>query len=487
MSAQTSTSKRRKTRVAHLVVEGSFLTSTAREMLLSERPAAAWRLLTQGLVGDGAEKAAIAILEGRSRLAGDSDEGVTLEDEDPAVCLDFAAQVRQVYVGRVRIGSTWYAPRAEVVDFGPGDVPEVRGDGVVEQVESMGEALSIIRGFVQSRVAFYARQGERLVEITRTEAMPLRTARVGARVFLIFRPVNEPPFWWDEEHRPEAALEQFFAAGRVLEEESWQARFGGGVIEGEAPIEGEPPMYGRNAVSERGREARREREEVQEALSLVAWSRELASLRERILAQAGDDLMEMVVEGVTRKVPRAPFERWALDRTSLSQLAPAWEPVSPSGVKLPMDDRCHTDWLIGAGFDPSDGCAYKGALNEVSSEAREAVQENYGSFECGVLVDGPRVVGVVGKEIAVLRDLHPDNIDVVLRSRAVITQTGGQLAHLSMVAAERSIPMLRVSDALLRFPPGTELAVDASKGAITVLREPGVARRAVELEDEDAS
>ena len=37
--------------VATFVVEGAFLTETARDLMLSERPAAAWRLLAENLLG----------------------------------------------------------------------------------------------------------------------------------------------------------------------------------------------------------------------------------------------------------------------------------------------------------------------------------------------------------------------------------------------------------------------------------------------------
>lgn len=448
--------------VAHFVVTGEFLTRTARDLFLSDRPAAAYRLLSRGLQGDTVEKVAPTIIDGRSRLTGDSRKGIGVRTERKRDAEAFRKQAHYIYAGRVRIDEAWFRPRAEVVDFGPGDFPIVKDVGNVKDVETdtdgFMESLQIIRDFYRSRVAFYAREGERVVEIVRSKGMPLRSIREGARVFLIFEAVSEPPFWWDEHTSPQAAVEDFFAPGRKLQEESWKDRFT--ASEDENNLDD-------FVMDERVTE---DREEAREALRLVERRRAILEIREKILAQAGDDLFEMTIpNGPTLRVPRAPFECWALRRTSLMHMAPSWTPVSPTGLKLPLDDPFHTDWWLGAGLD-LDGSVYSGPIHDAALEAMFKVQERAGRFDVVVLSDGGLVHGVVGKDIVVVPDLHPDRIDVVTRPsvRAVITETGGQLAHLAQVASEKSITMLRVPDAMRRFVDGMILSLDPEEGRVSV-------------------
>lgn len=62
-------------------IEGAFMTRTARDVMLSDDPAKAWRLIGLSLVGDNADEAARGILDGTHRLEGVNE--MTLVDDDP--------------------------------------------------------------------------------------------------------------------------------------------------------------------------------------------------------------------------------------------------------------------------------------------------------------------------------------------------------------------------------------------------------------------
>ena len=87
-----------------------------------------------------------------------------------------------------------------------------------------------------------------------------------------------------------------------------------------------------------------------------------------------------------------------------------------------------------------------------------------------VIVDAPGsyIDGIVGEEILVVPDLRPDRLEAMLASKLVITENGGELAHLANVSREMPapIPILRVPGAMARFPVGTRLAVTPSEGRI---------------------
>ena len=216
---------------------------------------------------------------------------------------------------------------------------------------------------------------------------------------------------------------------------------------------------------------RREWHAIEEARESAEWRAELASIRERVMAQCGGEMIALRddEEKVVAEVPRAPFVCWSLHRTTLAHLMPPWRPVCESGMKLPGDDRYHSDWYFGAGFGESGGFYDRDSpLHDAALSESGRIQRELGGFQCTVLVGGDDVYGVVGHDVIVVPDLHPDRLDEVLRGRAVITEAGGAVAHLAQVARERSLPMVRVEGAMAKFRPGMSLCVLANEGRVEV-------------------
>ena len=225
------------------------------------------------------------------------------------------------------------------------------------------------------------------------------------------------------------------------------------------------------------------------------------NIRRKVLKQAAGDMMDLhTADGrKVATVPRAPFTVWALNRTSLKHLAPPWKTVAPPGLKLQMDEPAHTDWFFGATIyitpdervrarfphaetlDEAKELAsawgvklgrydfdYNGLLNEASHHEMWELQERLGDFETPVVVDAGDVTGTVGKEIVVLPDLSPDHVGKITKARGIITQVGGKVAHIAQLALERSITIMRVDDAVTRFPAGTKLTLYPGEGRIRV-------------------
>src|SRR5271170_4650888 len=121
---------------------------------------------------------------------------------------------------------------------------------------------------------------------------------------------------------------------------------------------------------------------------------QVAAIRQAVLAQAADDVMELHLEDgrLVAIVPRAPFMHWALGRTSLRHLSPPWFCISPPGMKFVNDDRHHSDWFYGAtlvdapdSFDP-DEYPYGGDVDKAAQREMFALQWRLGNFACEVLV-----------------------------------------------------------------------------------------------------
>jgi phosphohistidine swiveling domain-containing protein len=421
-------------------------------MFLSEKTIEAWRLITKGLHGGtNLERIAQDVLDGKLKFVGNETDGINAVPDNDSETEKYCEEVRYIFAGRCRIGSSWWRPRAKVEAFGPDDAHWAMQNGKRPASPFDGDGGAAAERFYKMRVQFYACDGERSVG-----------CQVGGHVeYFVFEPCGEPPWWWDKQtNDPTKALEDFLAAGRHLQMEGYAWR--GATTEKREPAKPDP----RDEERRRVRRAEEDAEEDAEADAAEASEkRRQADLRARILEQAAGDLFELKYEGGAVTAPRAPFVNWALHRTTLWHLAPPWRCVSPPGLKLINDDPYHSDWYIGAGLDLKN--VYDGKLSEAASAEMFRLQEEYGNFECAVIVGGEEVTGVVGREIVVLPDLRPERLEKLLGARAIITEAGGKMAHLAQIALERSIPIVLVPDACARYPEGARLTVSSAEGKVT--------------------
>jgi phosphohistidine swiveling domain-containing protein len=423
----------------HFRIDGDDFTRIARDFFLEERPDAAWRFITEGLMGGEpgqAEYYAKLILNGKTKLVGNETVGLEPVDDDAA---DFQKQARYIYAGRIRKEGRWWRPRAKVTNFGPEDWP--KGAVAGDRATTAGKAQ--LHEIGRQRVAHYGLKDERVFDVEGDS--------------LIFEPTGEPPHWWPVNRTTDAALKDFLAAGRKLELYGWSRRY-----QAHTKKITPPPLTDddKQAIA-----AKRAKEDEEDRKEIAAFSMKCITIGAQVVLQAGDDTFELPLEdGSTIKVPRAPFENWALRNTSLSHLAPPWKCISSPGMKMPGDDVNHTDWVLGAWQTLKS--AYEGLVKDASWTARFDLQRKLGNWECGVVVSGEDVTGEVGKDILVLSDLDPKNLEAVMKSKAVITQAGGRLAHLALVAMEHCVPILLVPDALTRYPKGARLTLSPKNGRI---------------------
>jgi hypothetical protein len=191
------------------------------------------------------------------------------------------------------------------------------------------------------------------------------------------------------------------------------------------------------------------------------------------------------------RVPRAPFELWAVAQSGGSHLVSPWKPVSPVGVKQGADDPHHTDWMLGAGLGPLDmkqGTIAQ-ELTSAAYAARGDVERRLLKFDCSVLMQGHMVKGRVHipqdpddlpsvsndglPPISVVKDAGPDWLFVALKTfqlgGAVIVERGGEMAHLvTELRASGGGAIIRKERARRLYPSGCLLTVDPSIGTITL-------------------
>lgn len=92
-----------------------------------------------------------------------------------------------------------------------------------------------------------------------------------------------------------------------------------------------------------------------DAMSDDEITAKIENWRSEILEQANGDLLtiEYEFDGKAKavEVPRACFERWALQKPKLFFLASPWNNIAPHDFKMARDNRDHSDWMIATGID----------------------------------------------------------------------------------------------------------------------------------------
>lgn len=240
----------------------------------------------------------------------------------------------------------------------------------------------------------------------------------------------------------------------------------------------------------------------------------IEELRALIVAQAdalGDaGWMEIEVpksfrESGVLRVPRPPFELWAVARSNGSHLVSQWRTVSPVGVKQGADDPYHTDWMLGAGLQPRDmhhggGNSHHEALSTAAYRARSAVEERLLGFKASVLLQGPPVRGRVhvpeGPDdlpeardedglppVSVLRSAEARWLEIAVATLAaggaVIVERGGEMAHLvvELRATDRG-PIMQVGKARTLYKEGSVVDIDPSRGMVSLAEDERLVRQA---------
>jgi phosphohistidine swiveling domain-containing protein len=469
------------------VIHGEDMTRMIRDRLLEDTPGAAYRLATCVVdtdTGDPAEQVALRLLKGEVKLTGDSTNGITVEPEDPAVMETHQAAVRRLFAGRLRVNNLWYRPIACVTDVGRNDLRNDHNKRV----------YTLSAGGMVNREWHYASPTEIVVDCA------------GERNSIIFEPCGELPHWMVPPRDGAAALVEWRAVGRSLEERShslWYPPEPTWAAESDARAEEDE-----DAV----RQLREQEEDEANARYESERDAEFAEYERAIVAQAGDDFIELSwpasdhadaeererlaswglqpepYPAATVRVPRVPFVRWAIDRyPRLRHMEPAWTNVCPSGLKLTMDSRDHSDWMLGAGLGHvirggryTTHPSYKAAMALMSE-----VLVDYGArCDDGVVVLSPGHRAITSRvvhgkpnipapagSIVVLPDLRPAYLITIKDAAAVLTQEGGAAAHLANVGREQSLAILRVPGVFLRFQPGDRVTVDAENGRVRLANE----------------
>jgi phosphohistidine swiveling domain-containing protein len=423
--------------------------------MLDDEPGSAYRIASSlGADGPKAQKMiaemAIRLCDGTAKMNGNESDMVIVHDDPKA----YKKAVAYLFAGRIRVKAKWYQPVAYVSDVGPRDVG---CDPRAKHYCGRDEIVLEQAGFPDPKFPDIKRE-------------------------VIFVQCGERPHWHDVPLTPQAALEEYLKVGRRLEKRGHSVQY-----KGEDVVEKPTSRYKEPTADDEALWA------VQETARLAR----VAELRKQILAQAGDDLIELSwpaeennvpfrggdeperTPAGSAMIPRAPFINWAFAKINFLKIdLPPWKTVSPSGMKMGGDDPMHTDWVIGGGFDPRDRRLYfSGVYNracerlrtKIQDEAdarKQAEEEKVTTLVVGPVATGPVHFGKLNKaspkgSVVILPNLNPKYLAAVVDAVAVITEEGGELAHLAQVGLERGLPIVRREGALEMFGKGDTVTVDS--------------------------
>jgi phosphohistidine swiveling domain-containing protein len=210
------------------------------------------------------------------------------------------------------------------------------------------------------------------------------------------------------------------------------------------------------------------------------------SLRVKVLEAIKERNVEWKTENVNHLGKVYPIRypvdlamAYALQRTSLSGLAPKWEPVSEQGLKMGNDSRLHTDLWLALGHN-LDGSEYSYDEEHVSVFNHLMIQLQEKSFPAGEFytlnsaglkifkgnVVTLRSEAITKHDILILPHAGPEYQDMAMKAGLVICEVGGKLAHLAIVGREFGLPLIQVENAYNLFKEGAKLTIDFENATI---------------------
>lgn len=459
------------TQIVHFSITGEAVTDIARDALLSERPGSAYRIIAEGLHGVGSHDLAVMVLRGTHDIVGERELKAVPAKDTPRL-RKYLKDAAFIYAGRYRDSRGWRRPRAIVVGFNAKDA-RYASDKEPISIEGIPNDK-----WLRRRSEYYCSEGERVHRVKHPDS-----PEHSRGVFIIWEPCTELPHWMASPLTLEDALKQFLDVGRRLDKLE--------AVEGELDPDIDDRFYTDQYFDEDEKEAFREereaRRQAKEEEEERKYQERLEGIRTKVMEKAGDDTFILTLQdGKEVTVPRAPFMRWALCRTDYFDQAPQWENESWSGMRLPLDNPDHSDWMLGAGLELAD---YN--RDNVSMPALEEMFEIQESFRrpkvpfagimaamemlsetvhaCTVIADSGEVEGIVGKDIAVFPDSKPKRVKQLEGIKGVIVEKGGQLGHFAIVSRGKGVTVMLHKQACDLFEEGVRLNLNPKTGRVVIL------------------
>ncbi len=201
--------------------------------------------------------------------------------------------------------------------------------------------------------------------------------------------------------------------------------------------------------------------------------------------------LKVVHEGKVYNFPKRALIWYVFGKMhAVRDLLPEYKAFTYSGFKMQMDNPYHTDMMLGAGLtDSYHDCIY---------EARRLIEKEYEkifSFDFTVLADGrkdkdpyfsftvyehtPMRDGTTWSSMNIhCQDKNDDKYEkkaivipnagieydlAAVNADIIVCEQGGPMAHLALVSREKGKILIRVDNAIERFPTFSKLWLNLNK------------------------
>lgn len=406
-------------------IEGEFLTSISRNLVLEGNYRKAIEWLSSSLIGENAMESAVKILAGDAHLTGiNSLTLVEFEDNQ------YKSELKKIYNGAIKIREAWFKPHRRYVSFSEEAGKYAWSQGNFDLPDNFVESHTTNSEFLRLRTKFYTQPGEEV----------LMTKDYGP---VVFKSCYEPPFFWNVSKDPETSLANFLEVNRLLE------------------IEGSTSNKECVLTHSEDFNYAQINQFLESALDSPAPDYD--QIASEVRAKSKFSIPLEMPDGNLIQIPGEPLMHWVYDRShTIPEDLPEWEPISPPNLKMFGDNRYHSDWVLGAGIP------IENAYGDIYTQAfvlMHELQTKWNQTDVATVVAGDDVIGVIGEDVAVVDNLNED-IDLS-KTKAIITLSGGKMAHLSILALERSIPIVLVVDKS-RFVPGSTVTISTFNNKVTL-------------------
>jgi hypothetical protein len=481
-------------------IEGRYLANLCRDMVREGNWERGLKMLTENLMGMTHE-IAISILKGEADLTGwSSDEaGIGLMGLDAAgeLAVSMRERLDYLYGSVFRYRQGYWKPYARVLGWCREDMDFAHNESVFHILDGTPRTSG---GRDNSKLArrslYYANRPQEDLLVCVELANQLS-------IDVLCERSDMPPLWFDvSTNEPLAHVRHVFETRPEVLEQRGADESQPSLAEVMRKAEASPAELNptERAMREQEEDARyrAERKSHDEKVEQMR-----TAVREQTALKGG--YLELAIQGPKGEryaprpmleVPRNPFLLWALrgfDFEANGKERPAWTPICPMGWKLPLDDRNHSDWVLGAGLDidatyGADVEAFERLVQSSAYEERARLVQEWTGSDFVVLARGSHkylcanvVVAVPHRRvpagsIALAATAGPEyqlamesaNCEDTQGNRGVlICATGGKLAHLAIVGREFKCTVLMVPNAVERFRSMNLMSIDFVTGRLS--------------------
>lgn len=473
-------------------ITGSFLTEHARGLVLSKEPREAKDFLIESLEGM-TEDLATKILKGEAMLSGSTsdEEGIFMTEQVQDEEFEYYTKTFKFQnAGILRHNGKYYRPKLHVTSYDINDFQHARkilGDNIYRSHET-----------AKARASYYAYDG--MIPSAPSTSYDKREGCVPnnfeTNIVVLWELVSDFPSWIKPHKNAQEALDDYLSVcwlSCVGAADNWQT-FDEKVAEKIKEFKNDDENM--RLIHEIDPHS-----DIRDQLKYNTYQNDIVQYRKKIEKQAGPidgdgwirlPIFNKYMDSAPRDtpdsylpIPKAPFMIWALQRGIPSKLdvLPSWDCVAPSGMKMYNDSREHSDWVIGAGFDPETFYQEQSNINDCAYAYGIKLAEEILKFEFLPLSksDKKSVYGTI-KYIKPGETLEAGEIgaiphagveyDAALRSAhkhgtALICKVGGRLAHVAIVGRELNVPII-MWEKIDEIFQGTNVTIDLENGKIQI-------------------